>query len=234
MICFDDIRAAANTLAGQVTRTALQRSRVLSKMTGAEVYLKFETFQFTASFKERGALNKLASLSEAERQVGVVAMSAGNHARDVACHARRLGIDSTIVMPVNTPFTKIRNTRDLGATVVLHGENLAEAQGKMEELVAEGRTLVHPYDDPLVMAGQGTVALEMLEDQPDLDTLVGDVVNKDPTQAGKWERVMRVPMRFNRLVLFSPWQFRNAAPGFGTDAESARLVMLLFFGRAAG
>ena len=172
MICFDDIRAAANTLAGQVTRTALQRSRVLSKMTGAEVYLKFETFQFTASFKERGALNKLASLSEAERQVGVVAMSAGNHAQAVAYHARRLGIDSTIVMPVNTPFTKIRNTRDLGATVVLHGENLAEAQGKMEELVAEGRTLVHPYDDPLVMAGQGTVALEMLEDQPDLDTLV--------------------------------------------------------------
>ena len=163
MICFDDIRAAANTLAGQVTRTALQRSRVLSKMTGAEVYLKFETFQFTASFKERGALNKLASLSEAERQVGVVAMSAGNHAQAVAYHARRLGIDSTIVMPVNTPFTKIRNTRDLGATVVLHGENLAEAQGKMEELVAEGRTLVHPYDDPLVMAGQGTVALEMLE-----------------------------------------------------------------------
>ena len=172
MICFDDIRAAANTLAGQVTRTALQRSRVLSKMTGAEVYLKFETFQFTASFKERGALNKLASLSEAERQVGVVAMSAGNHAQAVAYHARRLGIDSTIVMPVNTPFTKIRNTRDLGDTVVLHGENLAEAQGKMEELVAEGRTLVHPYDDPLVMAGQGTVALEMLEDQPDLDTLV--------------------------------------------------------------
>ena len=172
MICFDDIRAAANTLAGQVTRTALQRSRVLSKMTGAEVYLKFETFQFTASFKERGALNKLASLSEAERQVGGVAMSAGNHAQAVAYHARRLGIDSTIVMPVNTPFTKIRNTRDLGATVVLHGENLAEAQGKMEELVAEGRTLVHPYDDPLVMAGQGTVALEMLEDQPDLDTLV--------------------------------------------------------------
>ena len=172
MICFDDIRAAANTLAGQVTRTALQRSRVLSKMTGAEVYLKFETFQFTASFKERGALNKLASLSEAERQVGVVAMSAGNHAQAVAYHARRLGIDSTIVVPVNTPFTKIRNTRDLGATVVLHGENLAEAQGKMEELVAEGRTLVHPYDDPLVMAGQGTVALEMLEDQPDLDTLV--------------------------------------------------------------
>ena len=99
-------------------------------------------------------------------------MSAGNHAQAVAYHARRLGIDSTIVMPVNTPFTKIRNTRDLGATVVLHGENLAEAQGKMEELVAEGRTLVHPYDDPLVMAGQGTVALEMLEDQPDLDTLV--------------------------------------------------------------
>lgn len=172
MITFDDIRAAASTVAGQVNRTALQRSRVLSKMTGAEVYLKFETFQFTASFKERGALNKLASLTEDERRAGVVAMSAGNHAQAVAYHAGRLGIDSTIVMPVNTPFTKIRNTRDLGATVVLHGENLAEAQEKMEALVAEGRTLVHPYDDPMVMAGQGTLALEMLEDQPDLDTLV--------------------------------------------------------------
>jgi len=172
MITFDDIRAAASTVAGQVNRTALQRSRVLSKMTGAEVYLKFETFQFTASFKERGALNKLASLTEDERRAGVVAMSAGNHAQAVAYHAGRLGIDSTIVMPVNTPFTKIRNTRDLGATVVLHGENLAEAQEKMEALVAKGRTLVHPYDDPMVMAGQGTLALEMLEDQPDMDTLV--------------------------------------------------------------
>lgn len=172
MITLQDIRAAADVLAGQVNRTVCQRSRVLSKMTGAEVYLKFENFQFTASFKERGALNKLASLTETERQAGVVAMSAGNHAQAVAYHAGRLGIDSTIVMPTNTPFTKIRNTRDLGATVVLHGENLVEAQSRMEALVNEGRTLVHPYDDPLVMAGQGTLALEMLEDQPQLDTLI--------------------------------------------------------------
>lgn len=172
MITLQDIRAAADVLVGQVNRTVCQRSRVLSKMTGAEVYLKFENFQFTASFKERGALNKLASLTETERQAGVVAMSAGNHAQAVAYHAGRLGIDSTIVMPTNTPFTKIRNTRDLGATVVLHGENLVEAQSRMEALVNEGRTLVHPYDDPLVMAGQGTLALEMLEDQPQLDTLI--------------------------------------------------------------
>lgn len=172
MITIKDIQAAAEVLAGQVNRTACLRSRVLSKMTGADVYLKFENFQFTASFKERGALNKLASLTDAERQAGVVAMSAGNHAQAVAYHAGRLGIDSTIVMPTNTPFTKIRNTRDLGATVVLHGENLVEAQARMEALVKEGRTLVHPFDDPLVMAGQGTLALEMLEDQPQLDTLI--------------------------------------------------------------
>ncbi|PWN55960.1 threonine ammonia-lyase [Abyssibacter profundi] len=172
MITIKDIQAAAEVLAGQVNRTACLRSRVLSKMTGADVYLKFENFQFTASFKERGALNKLASLTDAERQAGVVAMSAGNHAQAVAYHAGRLGIDSTIVMPTNTPFTKIRNTRDLGATVVLHGENLVEAQARMEALVEEGRTLVHPFDDPLVMAGQGTLALEMLEDQPQLDTLI--------------------------------------------------------------
>lgn len=172
MITIQNIQAAAEVLAGQVNRTACLRSRVLSKMTGADVYLKFENFQFTASFKERGALNKLASLTDAERQAGVVAMSAGNHAQAVAYHAGRLGIDSTIVMPTNTPFTKIRNTRDLGATVVLHGENLVEAQARMEALVEEGRTLVHPFDDPLVMAGQGTLALEMLEDQPQLDTLI--------------------------------------------------------------
>ena len=172
MITIKDIQAAAEVLAGQVNRTACLRSRVLSKMTGADVYLKFENFQFTASFKERGALNKLASLTDAERQAGVVAMSAGNHAQAVAYHAGRLGIDSTIVMPTNTPFTKIRNTRDLGATVVLHGENLVEAQARMGALVEEGRTLVHPFDDPLVMAGQGTLALEMLEDQPQLDTLI--------------------------------------------------------------
>ena len=168
----DHIRQAAAAIDGQIARTPCKHSRVLSRLTGAEVWLKFENFQFTASFKERGALNKLLSLTDAERAAGVVAMSAGNHAQAVAHHATRLGIASTIVMPVNTPFTKIGSTRHLGAEVVLHGNTLAEAQPEMERLVAEGRTLVHPFDDELVLAGQGTVALEMLEQQPDLDTLV--------------------------------------------------------------
>lgn len=172
MIGIDDVRAAAAVIRGQVNHTACQRSRVLSEKTGADVYLKFETFQFTASFKERGALNKLASLTAAERAAGVVAMSAGNHAQAVAYHATRLGIASTIVMPTTTPFTKIRNTRDLGAEVVLQGDTLADAQPAMQALVDQGRTLVHPYDDPLIMAGQGTLALEMLATVPDLDTLI--------------------------------------------------------------
>ena len=169
-----DIRAAAEQLRGQVLRTPCTHSRVLSKITGAEVWLKFENFQFTASFKERGALNKLLSLSAAERAAGVVAVSAGNHAQGVAYHATRLGIKSVIVMPRNTPFTKVRNTRELGGEVVLHGETLAEAADYMraEYLDQRGMTLVHPYDDPYVIAGQGTIGLEMLEQAPELDTLV--------------------------------------------------------------
>ena len=169
-----DIRAAAEQLRGQVLRTPCTHSRVLSKITGAEVWLKFENFQFTASFKERGALNKLLSLTATERAAGVVAVSAGNHAQGVAYHATRLGIKSIIVMPRNTPFTKVRNTRELGGEVVLHGETLAEAADFMraEYLDQRGMTLVHPYDDPYVIAGQGTIGLEMLEQAPELDTLV--------------------------------------------------------------
>ena len=169
-----DIRAAAARFDGQVLRTPCTHSRVLSKITGAEVWLKFENFQFTASFKERGALNKLLSLTEAERAAGVVAVSAGNHAQGVAYHATRLGIRSVIVMPKNTPFTKVRNTRELGGEVVLHGETLAEAADFMraEYLDQRGMTLVHPYDDAQVIAGQGTIGLEMLEQAPELDTLV--------------------------------------------------------------
>ncbi|MES0872450.1 threonine ammonia-lyase [Sinimarinibacterium thermocellulolyticum] len=172
-VTIDDIRRAAANIEGQVVRTACTRSRVLSKLTGAEVWLKFENFQFTASFKERGALNKLLSLSAAERAAGVCAMSAGNHAQGVAYHATRLGIRSVIVMPRNTPFTKVRNTRELGGEVILHGETLADAQAYLEaELVGRrGMTLVHPYDDPDVIAGQGTIGLEMLEQAPGLDTL---------------------------------------------------------------
>lgn len=173
-VSIDDVRSAARVLEGQIVRTPCTRSRVLSKITGAEVWLKFENFQFTASFKERGALNKLAHLGEAERAAGVAAMSAGNHAQGVAYHATRLGIRSVIVMPKNTPFTKVRNTRELGGEVILHGETLADAQAFLEaELIRKrGMTLVHPYDDAQVIAGQGTVALEMLEQAPQLDTLI--------------------------------------------------------------
>ncbi|MEQ1439605.1 threonine ammonia-lyase [Fontimonas sp. SYSU GA230001] len=173
-VTLEDLRRAQRVLEGQVVRTPCTHSRVLSKITGAEVWLKFENFQFTASFKERGALNKLANLNEAERAAGVAAMSAGNHAQGVAYHATRLGIKSVIVMPRNTPFTKVRNTRELGGEVILHGETLADAQAFLEaELIGQrGMTLVHPYDDPFVIAGQGTVALEMLEQAPSLDTLV--------------------------------------------------------------
>jgi threonine dehydratase len=171
---FADVQAAARVLDGHIVRTPCTHSRVLSKTTGAEVWLKFENFQFTASFKERGALNKLSHLNAAERKAGVCAMSAGNHAQGVAYHATRLGIKSVIVMPVNTPFTKVKNTRELGGEVILHGETLADAQAFMErDLIGKlGMTLVHPFDDPLVIAGQGTIALEMLTDAPQLDTLV--------------------------------------------------------------
>lgn len=173
-ITLADVQSAAALLQGQVIRTPCTHSRVLSKLTGAEVWLKFENFQFTASFKERGALNKLASLSATEARAGVAAMSAGNHAQGVAYHATRLGIRSVIVMPLNTPFTKVRNTRELGGEVILHGETLAEAAEYLEqELIGrQSMTLVHPYDDAQVMAGQGTIALEMLEQAPELDTLV--------------------------------------------------------------
>jgi len=171
---FDDVLAARDRIAGQIIPTRFSPSRVLSKITGANVWLKFENFQFTASFKERGALNKLLQLTDEQRAAGVAAMSAGNHAQGVAYHATRLGIRSTIVMPSNTPFTKVRNTRELGGTVILHGETLAESQEFLERELIQGRgmTLVHPYDDPDIIAGQGTIALEMLEAHPGLDTLV--------------------------------------------------------------
>ncbi len=168
-----EVRAAAEAIAGAVRRTPLEYSRTLSQIAGAEVWLKFENLQFTAAFKERGALNKLLGLSAAERRAGVIAVSAGNHAQAVAYHAGRLGIAATIVMPANTPFVKVRHTRDFGAEVVLHGPNLSDAKDHADRLAAErGLTFVHPYDDPAIIAGQGTVALEMLEDAPELEVLV--------------------------------------------------------------
>lgn len=171
-ISFDDVKTAAETIEGAVLDTPAQRSVTLSELTGADIALKFEIFQFTASFKERGALNRLSALSEEERARGVVAMSAGNHAQGVAYHAARLSVPATIVMPEGTPFTKVRNTERLGATVVTAGETLSEATEAARGLESEeGLTFIHPFDDPLVMAGQGTLALEFLRDFPDLEML---------------------------------------------------------------
>jgi threonine dehydratase len=172
-ITIADVEAARRTIAGQVLRTPMLPAPKLSALTGAEVYVKYENLQVTNSFKDRGALNKLASLSPSARARGVIAMSAGNHAQAVAYHAARLAIPATIVMPVRTPFVKIEATQAHGAEVVLEGETVAEAQIRAETIARErGLAFVHPYDDPLVIAGQGTIALEMLEDAPDLDALV--------------------------------------------------------------
>ncbi|MFZ9708992.1 MAG: threonine ammonia-lyase [Steroidobacteraceae bacterium] len=171
-VTLEKIRTAATRLEGQLVRTPCLKSETLSKLTGAEVYLKFENHQFTASFKERGALIKLLSLDASQRRRGVVAMSAGNHAQGVAHHASRMGIPATIVMPVSTPFNKVQQTRQLGARVVLHGEQLTEAAAHAHELAErENLVFVHPYDDEEVIAGQGTIALEMLAEFPEIDLL---------------------------------------------------------------
>jgi threonine dehydratase len=168
-----DIEAARRTMAGHVLRTPLLAAPPLSALTGADVYVKYENLQVTNSFKERGACVKLAALGAEERRRGVIAMSAGNHAQAVAYHARRLGIPATIVMPLPTPFVKVKATEALGATVVLCGETLTQAQARAQELAVERNLVwVHPYDDADIIAGQGTIALEMLEDVPDLDVLV--------------------------------------------------------------
>jgi threonine dehydratase len=168
-----DIELARRTIAGHALRTPMLPAPKLSDLTGAEVFVKYENLQVTNSFKERGAFNKLASLGEQERSQGIITMSAGNHAQAVAYHAARLGIPATIVMPVTTPFVKVEATQAHHAEVVLDGETVAEAQMRAEGLARErSLTWVHPYDDPLVIAGQGTIALEMLEEVPDLDLLV--------------------------------------------------------------
>jgi threonine dehydratase len=172
-VSLQDVRAAAARIAGAVERTPCLRSRTLSALTGCELWLKFENLQFTASFKERGALNKLLTLGDAERRRGVIAMSAGNHAQGVAYHAARLGLRAVIVMPRGTPNNKVKSTQVHGAEVLLEGDTLAEAAARAQAIGArEGLTFIHPYDDPAVIAGQGTVALEMLEAVPELDFLV--------------------------------------------------------------
>ncbi len=169
-----DIEAAAARLAGHLLDTPFVESKTLSQITGAQIFLKFENLQFTASFKERGALNKLASLLESGQPItGVIAASAGNHAQGVAHHAQRLGLRAVIVMPLLTPTIKVERTRGFGAEVVLHGNGFDEAHDHALALAAaEGLSFIHPFDDPLVIAGQGTLALEMLRLQPDLDMLV--------------------------------------------------------------
>jgi len=169
----DDIRAAAKRIDGAVVRTPMLVSHALSKIIGAEVWLKFENMQLTSAYKERGALNKLLQLNDEERARGVIAASAGNHSQAVAYHATRLGIPATIVMPESTPSMKVTKTKGYGAKVVLYGGVFDDAYAKARELAdAEGYVFVHPFDDPWIIAGAGTVALEMLEDAPDLDTIV--------------------------------------------------------------
>ncbi len=173
MITLADIQAAAERLSGRLPRTPTLASPTLSAATGAEVLLKLDNFQVTGAFKERGAANRLALLTADERARGVIAMSAGNHAQAVARHAKLLGVPATIVMPKFTPATKVTRTASWGAEVVLHGETLAEAAAHALHLAeTHQRVFIHPYNDPAVIAGQGTLALEMLEDAPDLDALV--------------------------------------------------------------
>ena len=173
MLSIEAIRAAAARIEGAIERTPFLPSHTLSRLTGCKLHLKFENLQFTASFKERGALNKLLALSESERKRGVVAMSAGNHAQAVAYHAARLGIPAVIVMPKGSPNTKIKNTQVHGAKVELEGETLTDAAAHAHTLAKrDNLVFVHPYEDPFIMAGQGTVGLEMLQAVPDLDILV--------------------------------------------------------------
>jgi threonine dehydratase len=171
-VTIDDVEAAAAAIADAVARTPSAVSETLSEILGCTVVVKFENLQFTSAFKERGARNRLLALTADERAAGVVAVSAGNHAQAVARHAELLGIAATIVMPTSTPFVKVARTRHHGATVELCGDDLAGAMARGQELVAGGAVPVHPFDDPLIIAGAGTVALELFADHPDLDAVV--------------------------------------------------------------
>lgn len=221
-----DIEKAAAAIEGAVQRTPFLHSLTLSRILGAEIFVKFENLQFTGSFKERGALNKLLSLSDAERSAGVIAMSAGNHAQAVAWHAQRLGIPATIVMPEATPFIKVRQTEVLGATVILKGKDLSEAAAFAERLSSErGLAFVHPYDDPAVIAGQGTVALEMLADQPDLDDLIvpiggGGLISGVAVAA----RALKPDIRIIGVEAAGYPSMRNVLEGIEPEGEGATVA----------
>ena len=173
LLTLDDVRAAAARIEGAVVRTPMLHSQTLSEICGADIWLKFENHQFTAAYKERGALNALLHLDDEQKARGVIAASAGNHSQGLSYHGRRLGVPVTIVMPQTTPSVKVMQTESVGGNVVLHGETFDEAYAHARELEKErGLTFIHPFDDPLVAAGQGTVALEMLADKDDFDCLV--------------------------------------------------------------
>ena len=222
-----DIRAARERISDQIVRTSFQHSATLSAMTGAEIFLKFENQQFTASFKERGALNRLLQLTDAQASGGVIAMSAGNHAQALAYHARRLGIPTCIVMPRTTPNAKVEQTRVFDAEIILHGEQFDETLAFTHDAAAQrGMTLVHPYDDPAVIAGQGTLGLEMMEQIDDLDMLVvpvgGGGLISGVTLAAKSIRPIEVvgvqseryPSAYNAFKGLA-----DIVPGGGTVAE---------------
>jgi threonine dehydratase len=172
-VAIDDIRAAARRLDGRLVKTPCTRSKTLSHIVGCDLFLKFENLQFTSSFKERGALNCLLQLSPDERARGVIAMSAGNHAQALACHGSQLGVPTTIVMPRSTPNAKVEQTRVFGAEVLLHGSQFDETLAFTEELAeTRGLVLVHPFNDPRIIAGQGTAGLEIVEAVPGLDCII--------------------------------------------------------------
>jgi threonine dehydratase len=213
IVTLADVRAAADRVQPAIVRTPTLLSQTLSRLTGATVWLKFENLQFTAAYRERGALNKLLQLGEGERARGVIAASAGNHAQGLAYHAKRLGIPATIVMPVHTPTVKVSQTESHGPRIILHGEQVDDALAYARALAAEeGLTVVHPFDDPAIVAGQGTVALEMLEDVPAIDCLIvpiggGGLISGCGTVAKAQVRAIEVlgveaelyPSMFNRL-----------------------------------
>ncbi|MFW6093739.1 MAG: threonine ammonia-lyase [Pseudomonadota bacterium] len=237
------IRAARDRIADQVMVTPLSRSSTLSRLTGAEIFLKFENLQFTASFKERGALNCLLCLSAAERQRGVIAMSAGNHAQALAYHGQRLGVPTTIVMPRSTPNAKVAQTRVFGAEVILHGREFDEARGFTLELAGErGLALVHPYDDDRVIAGQGTLGLELLEQAPQAEVVVvpvgGGGLIGGVAAAVKAARpdvrlvgvqVERFPAAYNRFhgLGDGPRRLDTVAEGIAVKAPGSRTLPLI-------